>query len=430
MQLTMPMVLAVSSSIGVSVLEIGFIGQLSTQHVAAISFTFPLTMALTSVALGISIACSSVVARNVGAGDWNAVRRLASHSLLLVFVLISVLAAIGVATITPVFSTLGASPEVLELIEGYLRVYYPGTLLFTLTMIGGSVMRATGDARVPGYVMTGAALLNLALDPFFIFGWAGIPRLELTGAAVAMLVSRVLAVAVLLYYLAFRERLLLPIGAWLAGVFASWREIMSIGLPAMATQLIGPVSAAVVTRLLATHGEVVVAGFGVATRIESVAVMIFFALSGSIGPFVGQNFGASAYHRVWEAMRLVYRFCLLWGAFAFAALLLIGRPAAALIDGNAEVVTVAALYLMIVPASHGGWGILMMVSAAFNSLGKPLPATILSFTRMFMLYIPLALVGNALWGWVGIFAATTATNIVMGGAGYLWFKRSAIVREG
>jgi Na+-driven multidrug efflux pump len=349
--------------------------------------------------------------------------------LLLVFVLISILAASGVATIAPVFRALGASPEVLELIEGYLRVYYPGTLLFTLTMIGGSVMRATGDARVPGYIMTGAALLNLALDPFFIFGWAGVPRLELTGAAVAMLVSRVLAVVVLLYFLAFREKLLLPIGTWFTGLLGSWREIMRIGVPAIATQLIGPVSAAVVTRLLASHGEMVVAGFGVATRIESVAVMIFFALSGSIGPFVGQNFGAAAYHRVWEGMRLVYYFCLGWGALGFITLLLVGAPAAALIDGNAEVVAVAALYLTIVPASHGGWGVLMMVSAAFNSLGKPMPATVLSFARMFLIYIPLALAGNALWGWVGIFAATTVTNLVMGGAGYLWFKRSAIVRE-
>ena len=102
LRLTAPMMLAVSSSIVVQMLEIGFIGQLGTAQLAAVSFTFPLTMMLSSVALGISIGASSVIARRVGKGDWTAVRRLATHSLLLVFLLLSVLAALGAATIETV----------------------------------------------------------------------------------------------------------------------------------------------------------------------------------------------------------------------------------------------------------------------------------------------------------------------------------------
>ena len=84
--------------------------------------------------------------------------------------------------------------------------------------------------------------------------------------------------------------------------------------------------------------------------------------------------------------------------------------------------TIAALYLAIVPWSYGMWGVLMMSSASFNALGKPLPSTALSFTRMIIIYVPMAIFFNQLYGYQGIFVATTVTNIVMGLAGYWWFR--------
>lgn len=422
-RLTAPMMLAVSSSIIVQMIEIGFIGQLGTDQLAAVTFTFPMTMMLTSIALGISIGTSSVIARRVGSGDWEAVKRLTTHGLLLVFALLSVLALIGVATIEPTFRALGASPAVIDHIESYLLIYYPGTVLFTLTMVAGSVMRATGDARVPGLIMTAGAGLNLLLDPILIFGWLGVPRLELAGAAAAMVASRLIMTMVLGYYVIVRMELLVDLRQWPSGFAQSARDILHVGLPAMATQLIGPISAAIITRMLASHGHEVVAGFGVAGRIEAVAVMLLFALSGSIGPFVGQNWGANAKPRVREGMRVAYRFCLGWGAFACIALWLGATALIPLIDSHPTVIDVASQYLMVVPVSYGLWGVLMMSSAAFNSLGKPIPSTIMAATRMFAIYVPLAMLGNQLWGYAGIFIATAVANAVMGLWGYQWFKR-------
>jgi putative MATE family efflux protein len=385
---------------------------------------------LTSVALGIGIGTSSVIARRVGAGDWNSVRRLATHSLMLVGLLLTTLTAVGIATIDPTFRLLGAHGEVLQQIHSYLLVYFPGTVLFTVTMVVGSTMRATGDARIPGLVMTGGAALNLALDPILIFGWLGAPRLELTGAAAAMVVSRFAMSAVLFYYAVYRDKLFLPIRQWRDDVLASWREILAIGLPAMATQMIGPISGAIITRLLASHGHDVVAGFGVAGRIEGVAVMLLFALSGSIGPFVGQNWGAGDLDRVHGGIRVAYRFSLAWGAAAWLALMMVGDWVVALIDDNAEVVEVARHYLAIVPISYGLWGVMMMASASFNSLGKPIPSTIMAFTRMFVVYVPLAMIADHLFGYTGIFVATAAANCVMGFWGYAWLKRSLSASTG
>jgi putative MATE family efflux protein len=423
-RLTAPMMVAVSTSIVVQMIEVGFIGALGTDPLAAVTFTFPVSMMLTSVALGIGIGTSSVIARRVGAGDADAVRRLATHALVLVVTLLAALAILGMATIEPLFAALGASSAVIGHIETYLLVYYPGTVLFTFVMVAGNVMRATGDARVPGLVMTAGALLNLALDPFLIFGWGPFPRLELAGAAYAMVVSRIAMAAVLGFVLVARRGLVLPRARLTEGFAGSAREILHVGLPAMATQLIGPVSAAVITRLLAGHGEAVVAGFGVAGRIEAVAVMLLFALSGSIGPFVGQNWGAGAHARVVDAMRVTYRFCIAWGLFAWLVLALAAPAIVPLVDDSRAVVDVASHYLAIVPVSYGAWGVLMMASAAFNSLGKPIPSTILSATRMLALNVPLAMAGDALLGYSGIFYATCATNVVMGLLGYVWLQRA------
>ena len=332
----------------------------------------------------------------------------------------SVLSLIGWATIDPVFLALGAAPDRLPLIHSYLDIYYPSVLLFTTTMVAGNIMRANGNANIPGVVMTLGALLNLALDPILIFGWFGFPRMELGGAAAASVVSRIATTAVLLYYV-YRSNLIVThdVGHQF---LQSCRRILQVGLPAIATQLIGPVSAAVITRLLAGHGEIVVAGFGVATRIEAVAVMLLFALSGSIGPFVGQNWGGNKPDRVRAGLRVTYQFCLLWGLIAALPMVMFGDTIASWVDSEPQVVATAAFYLAVVPWSYGLWGVLMMSSASFNALGKPIPSTILSFARMFVMYIPLALLLDSAMGYPGIFIATAATNALMGIVAFLWFR--------
>ncbi|MCH1551756.1 MAG: MATE family efflux transporter [Pseudomonadales bacterium] len=427
-KLTAPMVMGVSSSILVQTLEMGFIGQLSTQHLAAVTFTFPLVMILTSIALGISIGTSSVIARSVGGGQDSEVRRLGTHSLILVAAIMLILSGVAWVLINPIFTAMGASPEAIALIHSYLDIYLPGTVLFTLTMIASSIMRASGNANIPGIVMTVGALFNLLLDPFLIFGWLFFPRMELAGAATAMTITRVFTCAVLFYYVYTGN--MMQLHQWWQGFIKSAKRIMHVGIPAMATQLIGPVTAAMITGLLAQHGETVVAGFGVAGRIEAVAVMILFALSGSIGPFVGQNWGAKQFARVRDGVNVSYRFCIVWGFFAAIPLFFFGPSIVALIDDAPTVIGVAAFYLAVVPWSYSMWGVLMMASASFNALGKPLPSTALSFMRMFVIYLPLALLLNDAMGYEGIFIATLISNILLGIAAWLWFRLRLLEMSG
>jgi len=222
----------------------------------------------------------------------------------------------------------------------------------------------------------------------------------------------------------FREHLLSYSKITLQMVLNSWRKILAVSIPATATNLIGPLSTAIIVSLLAGFSQETVAGFGIASRIEALFIIPLFALSASIGPFVGQNWGADRHDRANSAMLLSYRYSLAWGAFVALLLVIFRQDIASLFDDNPVVITVAATYLLVVPVSYGAWGVLMMSSAIFNSLGKPISSTIMSLIRMFVLYIPLAFVGKALFGLGGIFAAAAVSNALMGIIAYTWNRKT------
>ena len=153
----------------------------------------------------------------------------------------------------------------------------------------------------------------------------------------------------------------------LAKLLRSWVEILAIGIPATATNLIGPVSTAIIVSFLAEFSQETVAGFGIASRIEGLFAIPLFALSASIGPFVGQNVGANRPDRADEAMKLSFKFAFYWGIIIAIILALFSSELVRLFDTNPTVIDSASKYFLIVPISYGAWGALMMSSAIFNS---------------------------------------------------------------
>ncbi|MBL6688842.1 MAG: MATE family efflux transporter [Pseudomonadales bacterium] len=429
LRLAAPVILGITANIGAGLLEAFFLAQVSTVALAAYSFTFPVQGALMSLSLGISIGVSSVLARTVGGGDMDQVRRIASDGLLLVALVMVVMSGIGLMTIDPLFRALGADDTTLPLISAYMTIFYVSFVFMAIPSVGANALRATGDASISGTIMVSGAILQICISPFLIFGLVGLPAMGLEGAAWASLISRLILFAITMAVLNYREHLLTYAGISLSVIMHSWRRIMAVSIPATATNLIGPISTAVVVSLLADFSQETVAGFGIASRIEGLFVIPLFALSASIGPFVGQNWGANRYDRANRAMLLSFQYSLAWGALVAIVLMSFSRQIAGLFDDNTEVIDVASHYLLLVPISYGAWGVLMMASAIFNSLGKPVSSTIMSIIRMFAIYIPMAFIGKALFGLTGIFLAAAVSNIVMGVIAYFW-NRNTYGRSG
>jgi putative MATE family efflux protein len=424
LNLTTPMIWGILAMMAFNLTDTWFVAQLGPAELAAMSFTFPVVMVLISLGIGLMAGTSSVLARAIGQNDHAKVRRLTTDALVLSLILSAALSVLGIATVEPLFSLLGASPTLLPLIREYMVPWYAGFVFFLSPMVGMGAIRATGDSRLQSRMMVGAALVNLILDPLLIFGLLGFPRLELQGAAVATVAAR--ASMLTIGYWALRYKFdMLELEHLRLGVFwHSCKQVLHVGVPAAGTNMIIPVATAVIVAILARFGTEAVAGFGVASRIEGVSLVAFYAMSAIIGPFVGQNLGAGRCDRLVTAINISACFCLSFGLLLAAGLGLFAEQLTRLFNDDANVVRVCTLYLQLVPVSYGAAGVVMVVNAAFNGLGTPLPAVVISTTRMLLLLVPGAYLGALWFGLTGVFVATTLANLLGGLGAYLWYRHA------
>lgn len=423
--MTLPMLLGITTMMGQSFIDAWFLGRVGDRALAAYSFGFPILMIVTSVAIGLGAGTSSVVARAIGAENPHRAKRLVTDSLILSFLITATVSAVGFLTIVPLFRLLGAPEDMIPMIGSFMTILYSGVPFVVVGMVGMSSMRATGDTRLPSKLMIAGALLNVVLDPIFIFGFGPVPAMGLDGAATAGLLARGAIFAGTLYLLLHKLDMVSFDKPKLPELKRSWADILHVGLPAAGTNAIVPVGLAVITAMIARYGPEAVAGFGVASRIESLVLVIYYALSAVIGPFVGQNLSAGNEGRIQHSLRLCARFCMSSGLVIAVALALLSGFLPSLFSSNENVVGVTRLFLWIAPISYGAYGIVMVVNAAFNGLGNPMPGVVISVTRILVLYVPLAIVGMRLYGIAGIFIAYAAANIISGALGYYWAKTNA-----
>ena len=178
-----------------------YIGRLGAEPLAAMGFIFPINFVVMNLTRGLGIGVTSTIARAIGEGNQPKVQRLATDGLGLAVLIVTCLALIGLTQLNTIFSLLGAERDMLALISDYMIPWCLGVGFLIIPMIGVGILRATGDTKTPAIIMTIAGLINIVLDPLLIFGIGPFPRLELQGAALATVVSWVVAFAASLWIL-------------------------------------------------------------------------------------------------------------------------------------------------------------------------------------------------------------------------------------
>ena len=420
LRLTGFMLLGFVAVMSANLIETLYIGNVGTQELAALGFTFPVVMGLQGMMMGLGIGASSVVARSIGSGEWRRAKALITHSFVLVLAFVALITLFMALFLEDIFSLLGAKDEILDMSVAYMRVWLLGVPFFAIAMVGSTLMRAAGDAVKPGYLMVVGAVLQVALGPVFIFGLFGFSQMGLAGAAIAFVAARTVSFLMYVYYVYKDDLLIFDLNNF----WQSSRDIMHVGLPAILSNIIGPVSMSVITRLLAGHGAVVVAGFSVASRIETMFAMVMWALSMSVAPFVGQNWGAKYFKRVTRSLRIGNLFALAWGVFSYLVLIVLGPFVISLVNSDQEVIDAATVYLMIVPLGMGLMGVMSNCMSSFNALGQPGPPFIMSVCQMIFLSIPFAILGDYLFGYRGIFAGGVLSILIIALVSYVWLKRN------
>ena len=421
--LAVPMAFGIVSIILFTVVDTVYIGRLGAEPLAAMGFTFPISYIVMSIAMGLSVGTSSTIARAIGEGHQLRVQRLATDGLGLAFLIVTCFSLIGLTNLNTIFSLMGAKGEILELISDYMIPWCLGVGLLVIPMVGNGAIRATGDTKTPATIMIIAGIVNIVLDPFLIFGIGPFPRLELQGAALATVFSWAMAFTASLWILGKREGMIrLPIFDPKYS-FDSWKRILYIGIPAAGTNMMEPLSMAVITRMISEYGEEAVAAFGVGGRLEALSLIGLWALSTAITPFIGQNFGAGNYDRIRAALRFGVKFSLIWGGAAFTVLYLLSGIIAPIFNDNKAVIASIVLFLQIIPISYAMYGISALVNSMFNALGKPLQASLVIILHLFVFVLPLAYLGSKVYGLKGIFIGIAVGNAVVGIIAYLMAQK-------
>jgi len=419
-KMTMPMLMGIFGMIFFNLVDTYFVGILGVDELAAISFTFPVIMIIMSIAMGLGIGASSVIAREIGTGNMDQVKQYTTNVLILAFIIVVVLVILGLLTLNPLFRLLGAKQELIPLIRDYMIIWYLGVPFVVIPMVSNHVIRSTGDTKSPGIIMMVAVVVNMIMDPLLIFGIGPFPRLELKGAALATLIARACVMVFAFYILHKREKLISLKLPSLKPMLNSWGKILYVAIPTSLTNLITPITLAIITMIVSHYGKNAVAGFGIASRVEMFSLAILMALSVVIAPFTGQNYGAKKYNRIMKGIKLSTNFSLIYGLVIMVFFLIFAKSIASIFTDNIEVINNAQLVLTILSISWGANGIIKISTSVFNAINKPLLSTMVILFQMVILLIPMAFLGSKLYGFKGIFIACTLAHIIAGISAYFF----------
>lgn len=422
-KMAIPMGWGILSIVGFNLADTYFLGQLGKNELAAISFTFPVVTFFTSLALGMATATSSLVSRALGEGNDQKIIRLTSDSLSLSFVIVLVSIIFGLLTLDPLFKALGANEVILPLIKEYMLIWYPGMLFVAIPMVGNGAIRARGDTKTAAKIMFVAGLTNVVLDPILIFGLGPIPSLGMKGAAIATVIARAMTLFASVYVLFKRYKMLSFEIPKLQVAVDSWKKILHITIPSAGSNVVTPLVWTMVTAIVAQIGTEAVAAFGVVSKIESFAVIVIFAISASVSPFVGQNYGARQFLRIKSSILIAYGLGIIWGVMIAIPLFFAGNKIVSFFNSDPLIIDLASGYFWLVPWSFGLLGMRVISCSAFNSIGKPYMATVLIVVHMVVLYAPLIIIGADLWQMNGVFLAQLLANSLAALASYYLIKR-------
>ncbi len=423
-RLTIPMIIGIFSIVGFNLVDAYFIGQLGALPLAALSFTFPVVMVMGSIGMGLGIGAAAVISKAIGEEHQEKIKRLTTDSILLALLFGFVFVFLGLLTIDPLFRLLGATDEVMPAITSYMYIWYIGVVFVLVPMVGSAAIRSNGDTKTPAAIMFSMVVMNFILDPILIFGWGPIPALGLKGAAIATVLARSVTLILGIYVLHFREGMLTFALPTTSQLVASFKSILFVGLPAAATNLVVPLTTAVITNLVATYGTEAVAALGVASRIDVLAITVVIALGSALGPFIGQNLGAKKMGRLSKGFMLSVQFAMIWGITLALLIYVFSNQIAPIFSNNNKVASIIILYLSIAPIGYAFRGVYAISNTSLNVLGKPMHAALITVVQMFVVYIPLAYLGASKFGLVGVFGAYAIAYIFGGGVGYFFVKKN------
>ena len=389
-----------------------WVGRLGAEAVAAVSLSFPILFFLNSLALGMAMAGSILVAQYNGAKDQAKINLAASQTLSLVSLVALGITAIGLLISNFLLSYLTNDPLVLEQADAYLKISFLATLSVFIYFVFQSVLRSVGEVRLPIIIVLVTVIINFFLDPLFMFGWGPIPALGVAGVAWATFITESLS--------AFIGLALLLLGTY--GIKLRWhclkprknfvKKIFKLGLPSSLEMSSRSLGMFLMTFLVSTFGTLVVASFGIGARVLSFVIIPSMGFAIAVSTLVGNNLGAQQLKRTAKIVRtgLKIGFFTLTG---IGLLTFLGAQylATFFVPSEPEVIAIATKFIRIMSISFGCIGYQMVVLGSYKAAGRTTTSMLLAIIHTFILFTSAYLLAHIFRkGELGIWLAYPIAN--------------------
>ena len=423
--LAVPMVMEMAMESIFAVSDVFWVSRLGPDAVAVVGITESLMTIVYALAMGLAMAATAVVARRIGEKDPEAAAHAAVHAIALGVAVALVLGALGVALGPQLLHVMGASPAVAAQGADFTRIMLGGNLVVFMLFLINAVFRGAGDAAIAMRTLWLANLLNIGLGPCFIYGVGPLPRLGVTGAAVATTIGRASGVLYQLWALSRAHSRVHIARRHLRPDRALAAQLARIGGNGAVQTLISTTSWVGLTRILATFGSKAIAGYTIAIRIVLFALLPSWGVSNAAATLVGQNLGAQRPDRAEQAVKIAARIDLVFLGGVGLLFVLLAGPLVSLFTSDRETARYASRALLIIALGFPLYAYAMVFTSAFNGAGDTWTPTLINLLCFWLWEIPLAWVLAKVVGWGpdGVFTAVAAAFSLMAIVAYLWFKR-------
>lgn len=400
-----------------NVVDSFYAGQISTTALAALGLSFPVFLLIIASSSGTSRGTSALIANAIGSDDPDAQQRYIAQSISLGFVLSIVMTVLGLLLASPLFQMMGADGEYLETSLTYIRPIFMGSIFLIMSSLCNAILVAHGDSKTYSRVLIAGFFLNLALDPWFVYGGWGLPAMGVMGIALATVLIQGCGCAYMFW--AVIRRGLLDVTQWRRFIpdLRTYAEIAQQALPASFSIMSVALGFFVTIYFLKTFGESAVAAYGVTTRIEQIVLLPTFGLYAAIMALAGQNNGAGKTDRVNETLRVCNRYGLILAISCSAIMFLMAGPLMKIFSDDPEVIGIGVTCLRIFAFVEWAYVMKSTHTAMLQAIKRPMYGFFEAVTRKIILPMPLFWLFVDQWGkgieWIWYTSAITTVLVTI-----------------
>ena len=419
---SLPAIISMTVASSYNLVDAIFVGRLGPTALAAMSVTFPLVLSFVAIASGTAVGVTSLISRSLGAGDEESANRTAGTAVTLGFLLSALILAVCLPILDGILGTLGARGEVLPLARSYMFLLVIFNIFSYLSMMLGSIIRADGNPVFSSSVSIGTAILNIALDPVFIFGFGPVTGMGIQGAAVATVIAQAAGTAVFAFHVitgktgyTFRPVYFLPLWRIISGIYR-------VGTASIVRSGAQFVVMGVINNTAASFGVIPLAIIGVLVRAGRFVQMPVLGLGQGIMPVIGYNHGAGKKERVGEVVFKMALVGSVWTLVCWLAVMLLPAQVMSVFSGESEFLNEGATAIRFYMLAFLTLGLRMVPGFFFQGIGKGLPAIVLTAAQNIVFLLLPILILPRYFGLTGLWMAFPVSDVLALFFGQVWMN--------